>query len=144
MRTLNVRTAKQFMSVFTRIWSQGKKESSQLIHLAKKSDWVGVKKIALINLSSASGNYLFDIRNDPKLIHKTYWKVHLNSEEVFLLDIAAVLSPAIKDKQMNSIKHRGQSVMVVTFGSKREIFVESSNVDVIQTWSNHRMFQIED
>lgn len=26
-------------------------------------------------------------------MHKTYWKVHLNSEEVFLRDIAAVLSP---------------------------------------------------
>lgn len=31
-------------------------------------------------------------------MHKTYWKVHLNSEEVFLRDIAAVLSPVMKVK----------------------------------------------
>lgn len=33
-------------------------------------------------------------------MHKTYWKVHLNSEEVFLRDIAAVLSPIIKIKYL--------------------------------------------
>jgi hypothetical protein len=51
-------------------------------------------------LLGCDGNYLFDSRNDPKLMHKTYWKVHLNSEEVFLRDIAAVLSPAMSIKYL--------------------------------------------
>lgn len=57
-------------------------------------------KSPFINSALASENYLFDSKNDPKLMHKTYWKVHLNSEEVFLLDIAAVLSPVIKVKYL--------------------------------------------
>lgn len=64
--------------------------------------------MAFINSALEGENYLFDSKNDPKLMHKTYWKVHLNSEEVFLRDIAAVLSPVIKIKYL--VKARGHFV----------------------------------
>lgn len=73
---------------------------NQLKHLRINQVKTLLIKMPLINSALASENYLFDSRNDPKLMHKTYWKVHLNSEEVFLRDIAAVLSPIIKIKYL--------------------------------------------
>ena len=76
-------------------WTSWKPSQDKSEMTKTKEKWREI----FVNSLKFTGNYLFDSKNDAKLMHKTYWKVHLNSEEVFLLDMAAVLSPwTIKNK----------------------------------------------